>query len=96
MICHSLLDIPVHNDDAHRHFFPLTDYRFMSPLSYWDPNHYGRFVALFELLLVLGVTPLVLNILNSVYTKGIVIFIDVVYIVGYLTFYVFSRISQSS
>ncbi|MDP5338887.1 MAG: hypothetical protein NWQ28_09975, partial [Nodularia sp. (in: cyanobacteria)] len=31
MVLHSLLDFPVHNNDAHRHFFPLSNYRFISP-----------------------------------------------------------------
>lgn len=52
MIVHCLFDLPVHHDDAHRHFVPLTNYRFISPLSYWDKNHYGKWVALVELLLV--------------------------------------------
>ena len=54
MIVHCLLDLPVHHDDAHRHFVPLSNYRFISPLSYWDKNHYGKWVALAELLLVLA------------------------------------------
>ena len=41
MVLHSLLDLPVHNNDAHRHFFPFSNYRFISPVSYWDSNHYG-------------------------------------------------------
>ncbi len=92
MICHSLLDIPFHNDDAHRHFFPFTDYRFISPLSYWDPNHYGKLVGFFELSLVLGVTPMVLNILNSIYTKGILILMDLFFIFIYFRFYLSFKI----
>lgn len=41
MFLHCLLDFPLHNDDAHRHFFPLTDWRFESPVSYWDARFYG-------------------------------------------------------
>jgi hypothetical protein len=29
-ILHSPLDLPVHNDDAHRHFFPFSHYRFLN------------------------------------------------------------------
>lgn len=42
---HTLLDFPVHNDDAHVHFWPFTDWRFHSPISYWDPRHYGNIVG---------------------------------------------------
>ena len=37
-LLHVLCDLPVHNDDAHRHFLPLTHWRFFSPVSYWDPK----------------------------------------------------------
>jgi hypothetical protein len=54
MILHSLGDLPVHHDDAHRHFFPFSNYRFISPVSYWDPRHHGAIVSLIELLFVTG------------------------------------------
>lgn len=41
LLIHAALDFPVHADDAHRHFWPLTDWRFRSPVSYWDPSHNG-------------------------------------------------------
>ena len=87
MVCHSLLDLPVHNDDAHRHFFPLSNYRFISPFSYWDTNHYGRTVAFIEIALVIAVNPIVIGLLNSPWTKGIVIAIDLFYVLGYYRFY---------
>ncbi|MDX8404646.1 MAG: hypothetical protein R8K50_00670, partial [Mariprofundus sp.] len=54
MFCHSLFDFPVHHSDAHQHFFPLSDYRFISPISYWDPAHYGLWVGSLELLIVVA------------------------------------------
>lgn len=53
---HALLDLPVHHDDAHRHFFPFHEFRFISPVSYWDPRHYGHIAAAVEILLVLIAT----------------------------------------
>ncbi|MFT4561169.1 MAG: hypothetical protein ACI9BW_000909 [Gammaproteobacteria bacterium] len=50
MVLHSLGDIFVHTTDAHRHFFPVSDYQFVSPVSYWDPNHFGIYFFAFELL----------------------------------------------
>lgn len=46
---HMLCDLPVHNDDAHRHLWPI-DWRFASPVSYWDPKHFGFVFAPLELL----------------------------------------------
>ena len=54
MATHCLADLPLHNDDAHRHFFPLSDWRFESPVSYWDPRHSGAYVAAAEIAMVLA------------------------------------------
>ena len=54
MLLHLLCDLPVHHDDAHRHFFPFSDWRFASPVSYWDPAHHGYWFGLFEIGIVTG------------------------------------------
>lgn len=54
MLLHHLCDLPLHHDDAHRHFWPLSDWRFISPVSYWDANHWGAVGALVELVILLG------------------------------------------
>lgn len=86
-ILHSLCDLPLHNDDAHRHFFPFSNYRFISPVSYWDPRHNGAIGALIELSAVLAATVPVLGLINAWAGRGIVIVIDLVYLIGYLNFY---------
>lgn len=51
-LAHTALDIPTHVDDGPVLFFPFDWHtRFHSPVSYWDPRHYGRQFALFELAL---------------------------------------------
>ena len=86
-IAHSLLDLPVHHDDAHRHFFPFSNYRFISPFSYWDTKHYAKYVAGIEVLLVLVANPFVMSLLKSPISKGVVILIDLFYVYGYVRFY---------
>lgn len=54
MAVHCVIDLLVHREDAHAHFFPLSSWRFVSPVSYWDPRHYGAVVGLVELVLVFG------------------------------------------
>lgn len=49
-LLHTAFDIPLHYDDGPRIFYPFSDYRFMSPVSYWDVNHYARYVIPIELL----------------------------------------------
>lgn len=49
---HLLMDFPLHNDDARAHFWPLTMWKFESPVSYWDPAHYGRWMSALEIAFV--------------------------------------------
>lgn len=86
-ILHSLEDLPVHNHDAHRHFFPLSDYRFISPLSYWDPRHYGRWVSLAEWGLVLIASAFLWGGISSWAGRLVLILINGSYGVGYAIFY---------
>lgn len=84
LVLHSLGDLPVHNDDAHRHFFPLTNYRFISPISYWDRKHHGAIVSLIELSLVLLATIPVFQFLHSGIGKTLLICIDAIYLYFFL------------
>lgn len=95
MILHSLGDLPVHHDDAHRHFFPFSNYRFISPFSYWDRNHYGAIVSVVEMLLVLASTCRILGFVNSYIGKGLLILVNCFYFIGMLFFYVRSLVSRS-
>ena len=52
MLLHCILDLLMHHDDGHRHFFPISDWRFESPVSYWDPAHFGQYVLVVEAILV--------------------------------------------
>ena len=50
-LLHLCFDFPLHHDDARQHFWPITDWVFNSPLSYWDPNHHGNIVSVLEIAL---------------------------------------------
>ncbi|MGB3265790.1 MAG: hypothetical protein WBA89_17740 [Microcoleus sp.] len=95
MILHSLGDLPVHNDDAHRHFFPFSNYRFISPISYWDRKHYGSIVSVVEMLLVLLSTVRVFGLVHSYIGKGLLILVNGFYLIGAVCFYVRSLVSSS-
>ncbi|MES2333249.1 MAG: cobalamin biosynthesis protein CobQ [Pseudomonadota bacterium] len=53
---HAVADFFTHNDDARRQLWPLTDWVFRSPVSYWDPRYFGTQFAVFELGLVVVLT----------------------------------------
>ncbi len=40
-LLHLALDFPLHNHDARRHFWPLSDWVFESPVSYWDTSRHA-------------------------------------------------------
>ena len=50
-LIHIAFDFPVHSDDAYAHFWPISDWRFFSPFSYWDPHHHSHIVSLVEALI---------------------------------------------
>ena len=51
---HTLIDIPLHYDDGPLLLFPFNlNLRFYSPVSYWDPQRYGRPFTIFEHSLIL-------------------------------------------
>ncbi|OUL27689.1 hypothetical protein BV372_25615 [Nostoc sp. T09] len=92
MVLHSLLDLPVHNNDAHRHFFPFSDYRFISPISYWDRNHYGGIVAFVEISLVLMASIYLFPTMRSYWSKGLLLAVNLFYWGAYFRFYLIKKI----
>ena len=54
VLLHCGIDLALHHDDAHRHFLPLGDWRYASPVSYWDPRHFGWLGAGLEVAAVLA------------------------------------------
>lgn len=51
---HSFADMLTHTNDAHAHLLPLSDWRFISPVSYWQRSHYGEQFGIFEMFLNAG------------------------------------------
>lgn len=47
-LLHLIGDFLLHHGDARRHFWPLSDWVFVSPVSYWDPRHFGHIVGPLE------------------------------------------------
>ena len=53
-LIHMATDFPVHGHDAYRHFWPVSDYRFHSPISYWEADHHAAWVSLVESIIGLS------------------------------------------
>lgn len=54
-LLHLAADFSLHHHDARPHFWPLTNWVFHSPISYWDARFYGHIVAPIELFLDIGI-----------------------------------------
>lgn len=52
-LLHSILDFFVHHSDAYRHFWPLSNWTFQSPISYWEPAHFGTLFTAVDAAVVL-------------------------------------------
>lgn len=68
-LTHLALDLPLHADDAHRHFWPLSNWRFQSPVSYWDPAANGLVGAAIETALVIAATALLWRRFSGLKTR---------------------------
>lgn len=58
-LLHLAFDLALHADDGRRHLWPLTDWVFASPVSYWDPRHHGDLVAPVEAAATVALAALV-------------------------------------
>ncbi len=52
-LMHSVTDFFVHNSDAYAHLLPLSNWKFTSPISYWDPNYYGILIGRLDAIFIL-------------------------------------------
>lgn len=49
-LLHVAFDFLTHSSDGHAHFWPVSDFVFASPVSYWEAAHFGRAFGLVEAL----------------------------------------------
>lgn len=52
-LIHIAFDFPVHAHDAYAHFWPFSDWKFHSPVSYYEADHHAGWVSLIETILAL-------------------------------------------
>ncbi|MEO1745612.1 MAG: hypothetical protein AAFR13_03700 [Pseudomonadota bacterium] len=79
-LAHVALDFPVHADDAHPHFWPVTDWRFFSPVSYWDNNHYGNWFAPIEALLGIVLAAILFRRFKALWVRALTAILMLAYI----------------
>ncbi len=87
MFLHCLIDFPLHTDDAHRHFWPFSEFRLDIGLSYWNPAEWGIFISALENILVIIAAYFAYRILAWKISKSILIFFVVLQLVMMWIFY---------
>lgn len=90
-LLHIIMDFTVHHDDAYRHFYPLTNWRFESPLSYWDPAYYGNIVGSVDTIVVLLLLIYIIKQTDSINLQRLIVGVGIIYILltllSYIIFY---------
>lgn len=79
-LTHLAGDFPVHVADAHAHLWPLSDWRFYSPVSYWDPAHYGGWFSLFEIALGITLAVVLFRRFQAKWVRGLMLLAIAAYI----------------
>jgi hypothetical protein len=72
-ITHLAGDFFLHVDDAHAHFWPLSDWRYSSPFSYWNPDHHGRTISMFEAMLGISLSIVLFRRFGGMAVRGLLI-----------------------
>lgn len=72
---HLCFDFPLHHDDARQHFWPISDWIFQSPFSYWDSNHHGDLISLLEIGLCVALLIVLWRRFHSRFARGVIIVI---------------------
>jgi len=82
---HVICDLPLHHDDGRPHFWPFTDWVYVSPVSYWDPRHHGVAAGSAEAFVSLIFAAILLRRFVRPVTRiviGIWVFIELLFSVG--------------
>ncbi len=83
-LIHMATDFPFHAEDVHQHFWPITHWKFHSPLSYWDPRHYGQIISSLETLLAFLCITALLKRLTGKKTRAFLLILLGLYIIMFI------------
>ena len=89
MLLHCMVDFFLHREDAHRHFFPFWDYKFKSPISYWETDHHAGIVSAIEVVVTIGASVYLFPRLQSQFAKGALIAVNALSVLLYIAFILF-------
>lgn len=77
---HTSIDFLVHREDAHMSFWPVTRWKFTSPVSYWDGAHYGNWFSAFEMVLGLALAVVLFRQFRNLWVRGALMIAMLLYV----------------
>ena len=91
LLLHCTFDFLTHHDDGHHHFYPLSDFVFQSPISYWDRDYHASIVAPIERVVFLIASVYLYPRLKTRLARWSLIVVNVLFVASYLLFFLFRR-----
>lgn len=70
-LAHCLTDLPLHHDDGHPHFWPISNWIYASPVSYWDVRHNAFFWVPIECITGLVLVAVIWRRKPTLWIKGL-------------------------
>ncbi len=80
-LLHTITDLPLHHDDGHPHFWPFSDWIYVSPVSYWDPRHHGLQWRVIELFIAIGLIVFLWRCYANRFSRACLAFTAISYVV---------------
>ena len=81
-LIHIAFDFPFHNHDAYSHFWPLSNWRFISPLSYWETQHHAYWVAWLETCIACVCLVILWKRFDQRWVRTTLVLIGIIYAAG--------------
>jgi hypothetical protein len=88
-LLHTTIDFLCHREDAHMSFWPVTRWKFISPISYWDSQHYGNWFGAFEAILGLCLAVILFRRFKNALVRAALAFAMLLY-VAVPTYFIFN------
>lgn len=79
-LLHLVCDFLLHAKDAHQHFWPLSSWRFESPVSYWDPAHFGVYVGAFEAVIGIALIAVLCRRFSALWIRSALVIAGLTYL----------------
>ena len=71
-LLHLAFDFPLHHDDGRPHFWPISDWVFDSPVSYWDTRAHAGIIAPIEMALSLLFCLILMRRFSSLRSRALI------------------------